>query len=153
MTRRRPQWRRTRFFYLILIGIVCTVFADWLLAPAENERNFAAGLAAFLIGYLLYGIALLVRVAATASGSGAGASVGVVAIVYLLAAAVSAARYLSLTKVASGFTGSGYRLRRDRGKPSGGGYTERDRRGRRRLRRCRGGDDAPRRDRGDLHIR
>lgn len=44
---------------LLTAGLAATVIADWLLGAIDNSSTFAFGLAAFLVGYLLYGIALL----------------------------------------------------------------------------------------------
>lgn len=35
---------------LIVVGLALTVIADWLLAPVDNSRTFAGGLAFFLAG-------------------------------------------------------------------------------------------------------
>lgn len=80
----------TAFHYLILAGIVLTVIADWLLAPIDNSRSFIAGLSAFLVGYLLYGVALLSRVSI---------SWGIGLAVYLPVAAVSVGQFVTLRRV------------------------------------------------------
>lgn len=61
---------------ILIVGLALTVVADWLLAPVDNSRSFMGGLAFFLVGYLLYGIAFLVAVYGGAAGSEA-ASVGI----------------------------------------------------------------------------
>jgi uncharacterized membrane protein YhhN len=43
---------------LFAVGMACTVLADWWLAPVDNSETFVRGLAAFLVGYLLYAGAL-----------------------------------------------------------------------------------------------
>lgn len=80
---------------LLVVGLAFTVVADWLLGPVDNSRTFAAGLAAFLVGYLLYGVALgAPTVAATSPYLAAGAAT--------FAAVVGVRQYRSLTGVPDG---------------------------------------------------
>jgi uncharacterized membrane protein YhhN len=57
---------------LFVVGMALTVLADWWLAPVDNSATFVRGLAAFLVGYLLYAGALWWAALAPGVTSGAG---------------------------------------------------------------------------------
>jgi uncharacterized membrane protein YhhN len=59
---------------LFVVGLALTVLADWWLAPVDNSKTFVPGLAAFLVGYLLYAGALWYAALAAGSGGAAGAA-------------------------------------------------------------------------------
>lgn len=84
--------------FLIVIGLALTVVADWLLAPIDNSRTFVWGLAFFLGGYLLYGVAFLVAAPAT----GSPLTPGLLAVVYLPVAAAGVAQYKTLRTLPEG---------------------------------------------------
>lgn len=83
---------------LLTVGLAATVVADWLLGAIDNSATFALGLAAFLVGYLLYGIALLDIAIDTAAMQRAGLPWLLVG-VYAAAIALGAWQYSRLTTI------------------------------------------------------
>jgi len=86
---------------LIVLGLALTVPADWFLAPIDNSRTFVWGLAFFLGGYLIYGIAFLVAVSDGINVFGS-VPLGLLVAVYLPAAAVGIAQYTTLKTLPKG---------------------------------------------------
>ncbi len=79
----------------LVAGLAVTVLADWFLAPVDNSRTFAFGLAAFMLAYLLYGVAVLMIAEPWAFLSVPIA----VAAGYLPVAVVSLVQYLTLRRL------------------------------------------------------
>jgi len=95
------------FHVAMAIGLALTVIADWFLAPVDNRKTFPAGLRAFLLGYLIYGVAILVTVISSSGAPGAGlpwpggraSPWPIVAGAYAVAGAVSIGQYRFLAGV------------------------------------------------------
>lgn len=87
------------WLWLIVVGMACTAVADWLLAPVDNSATFVAGLAMFLLGYLLYAGFMIADVAgylAVMRGSQRAAAAGIAVIPPLL---LTLWQYTRLTRV------------------------------------------------------
>lgn len=76
------------------VGLALTVIADWFLAPIDNRKTFPAGLATFLLGYLVYGVAILVAVVGAS-----GMTWPVVIGAYAFAGALSIGQYRFLSGI------------------------------------------------------